>query len=345
MLAVENMIRIDGAQGEGGGQMLRTSLSLSLITGQPFQIENIRAGRKKPGLLRQHLAAVLAASEIGDAELEGAHLGSQSLSFRPKTVKPGDYRFVIGTAGSGTLVFQTVLPALMLASGPSTLVIEGGTHNQGAPPFDFLDRTFLPFIRRMGPQVNLCLQRYGFYPAGGGCFRAEIAPYAKLTPLTLGVRRTVIQKRVTALVANLSGQIARREIDTAVHMLSAPVEGRLIDTKESPGPGNVVMVEIESDEVTEIFTAFGEIGITAENVARQAVREARDYLVSDTVAGEHLTDQLLLPFALAGEGSFTASKWNQHAATNVRIIRQFLPVRFNTHDSDHHTRVQVQLDV
>ena len=174
MLAVNNMIRIDGAKGEGGGQMLRTSLALSLLTSQPFQMENVRAGQERPGLLRQHLAAVLAAVEIGDAEVEGAQLGSQALSFAPKTIKNGNYRFVIGTAGSGTLVLQTVLPALMLASGPSTVTIEGGTHNQSAPPFDFLDRTFLPFIRRMGPEVKLSLDRYGFYPAGGGCFLSLI---------------------------------------------------------------------------------------------------------------------------------------------------------------------------
>lgn len=343
MLALKNMIGIDGAQGEGGGQMLRTSLSLSLITGQPFQMENIRAGRKKPGLLRQHLAAVLAAARVGQAEIDGAHLGSQSLSFKPKTVKPGDYRFVIGTAGSGTLVFQTVLPALMLASEPSTLVIEGGTHNTSAPPFDFLDRTFLPFIRRMGPQVKLLLDRYGFYPAGGGGFRAEITPCDKLTPLTIGRRGPVIQKRVTAIVANLPGQIAKREIDTAEHMLSVPVESRIIDTKNSPGPGNVVMVEIESDAVTEIFTSFGEIGITAENVAREAVREAREYLISDAVAGEHLTDQLLLPFALAGEGKFTTSKCNQHAATNMEIIQSFLPVSFETAERNGYVEISIRM--
>lgn len=341
MLPLEKMIRIDGAQGEGGGQMLRTSLSLSLITGQPFQIENIRAGRKKPGLLRQHLAAVLAAAEIGQAEVDGAQLGSESLLFRPKTIKPGNYRFVIGTAGSGTLVFQTVLPALMLASGPSTIIIEGGTHNKAAPPFDFLDRTFLPFVRRMGPRVDLSLERFGFYPAGGGCFRAEITPCRKLTPLSLGARGAVVQKRVTAVVANLPAQIAKREVNTAIHMLSAPVDSRLVETKESAGPGNVVMVEIESNEVTEIFTAFGEIGITAENVAREAVREARDYLVSDSVAGEHLTDQLLLPFALAGAGSFTASKCNQHATTNIEIVKRFLPVCFEVEQLDSHIRIAV----
>src|SRR2546428_9297761 len=160
------MITIDGSFGEGGGQILRTALSLSLATGTPFRIENIRAGRKKAGLLRQHLTAVLAAAEIGAAEIEGATLGSTMLTFTPKSVRAGEYRFAVGTAGSGTLVFQTILPALLRASAATRVTIEGGTHNSAAPPFDFLDRTFLPLIRKMGATVSLKLERYGFYPAG-----------------------------------------------------------------------------------------------------------------------------------------------------------------------------------
>src|ERR1700722_15265155 len=161
------MIEIDGSFGEGGGQVLRTALSLSLVTGQPFRIDNIRAGREKPGLLRQHLTAVLAAAEIGGATVEGATLGSTALTFSPGKVKPGEYRFAVGTAGSGTLVFQTILPALMLASAPSRITIEGGTHNHAAPPFDFLARTFVPLVERMGPKIRLQFERYGFYTAGG----------------------------------------------------------------------------------------------------------------------------------------------------------------------------------
>src|SRR5580700_3526091 len=166
------MIRIDGSSGEGGGQILRSSLSLSLVTGKAFRMENIRAKRERPGLLRQHLTAVLAATEIGSAQVEGASLGSQTLTFIPGSVRPGNYRFVIGTAGSGTLVLQTILPALMTANEPSQITIEGGTHNMHAPPFDFLEKVFLPIINRLGPKITVNLARYGFYPAGGGCFTA-----------------------------------------------------------------------------------------------------------------------------------------------------------------------------
>jgi RNA 3'-terminal phosphate cyclase (ATP) len=322
--------------------MLRSALSLSLVTGQPFQMENIRAGRQKPGLLRQHLAAVQAATQIGEAEVEGAQLGSPSLSFAPKTIKAGDYKFVVGSAGSGTLVFQTILPALMLASSGSTITIEGGTHNEAAPPFDFLDKTFLPFIGRMGPRVDLTLERYGFYPAGGGRFQARITPASRLLALHTGVRGETISKRAVAVVAHLPSHIAKRELETVAELFSGAVETSIVETELSPGPGNVVMIQIVSEAVTEIFTAFGKLGVSAENVAKDAVREAREYLASSAVAGEHLADQLLLPFALAGEGSFTALKLTRHVTTNMEIIRMFLPVTFDTAPHDEYVQVSVR---
>ena len=336
------MIRIDGSFGEGGGQILRTAVGLSLATGKAFRIEKIRAGRERPGLLRQHLTALLAAAEVGGAEVEGAVLGSTALTFSPGKVRAGEYRFSVGTAGSGTLVFQTILPALMLATEPSRIVIEGGTHNTAAPPFDFLARTFLPLLERMGPQVRLEFERYGFYPAGGGRFCAEIEPCAALRPLHLGERGEVVSRVITAVVANLPGHIALREIETAAGMLNWSKDcGKIDQTRNSAGPGNVVMVEIGSAEVTEIFSAFGQLGVSAEKVASTAARDAREYLVSRAAAGQHLTDQLLLPLALAGAGSFTAEKINLHARTNMSVISEFLPVRFETSQEEHFTRVSV----
>lgn len=321
--------------------MLRTSLSLSLVTGQPFRMVKIRAGREKPGLLRQHLAAVLAATEIGHARVEGAQLGSQALTFEPGTVSPGDYHFIIGTAGSGTLVFQTVLPALMIASGPSRLKIEGGTHNNSAPPFDYLDRCFLPLVNQMGPSISLKLDRHGFYPAGGGCFCAEVIPCPKLKPLHVGPRGPVLRKRARAVISNLPGHIAEREIETVQRMLNGEIETEIIASKQSPGPGNALMIEFISAGGCEMFTTFGQIGVTAENVARHAVREARDYLISDALAGEHLSDQLLLPMAMTGGGSFTASKISSHATTNMDVIQRSLPVRFETRRHERFTTIEV----
>ncbi len=324
------LIEIDGSFGEGGGQILRTALSLSLVTGKPFQLDKIRAGRQKPGLLRQHLTAVLAAAEVGGATVDGASLGSQSITFRPASVRPGEYHFAVGTAGSGTLVFQTLLPALMLASGPSKVTIEGGTHNDMAPPYHFLERAFLPLIEGMGPRVALQFKRFGFYPAGGGSFAAEITPVQKLSPFTIGERDEITKRKVHAIVANLPRHIGQREVETASALLNWGTETNQVEsTRESTGPGNVVMIEIGTDEVTEIFTEFGKVGVSAETVAGNAAREAREYLASTAAAGEHLADQLLLPMALAGGGSFTAQKLNLHARTNMAVIEKFLPVRFD----------------
>jgi RNA 3'-terminal phosphate cyclase (ATP) len=322
--------------------MLRTALSLSLVTGQAFRIENIRAKRTKPGLLRQHLTAVFAAAEVGGAKTVGATLGSKTLEFLPGKIRAGEYRFAVGTAGSSTLVFQTILPALMTAPGASRLTLEGGTHNTQAPPFDFLQKTFLPLLSRMGPNVSVRLERHGFYPAGGGRFVAEIEPCEKLSPLVFTERGEMTHRRVTAIVANLARSIAQRELDTASHHLNWPAEAmEILETKESPGPGNVVMIEIGDGAFTEVFTGFGRLGASAEKVASEAAEEARAYLASRAVADEHLTDQLLLPLALAGGGAFTATKISLHARTNLEIISMFLPVHFATHKNEDCVRMEV----
>jgi RNA 3'-terminal phosphate cyclase (ATP) len=251
----------------------------------------------------------------------------------------------VGTAGSSTLVFQTILPALMTASGSSRLTLEGGTHNTQAPPFDFLAKTFLPLLARMGPKVNVRLERYGFYPAGGGRFVAEIEPCEKLSPLVLTERGEITHRRVTAIVANLARSIAQRELDTVSHHLNWPSEAlEIFETKDSPGPGNVVMIEMGDGNFTEVFTGFGRLGASAEKVASEAAGEARAYLASRAVADEHLTDQLLLPFALAGTGTFTATKLSLHARTNIEVISQFLSVQFAEEKSEECVWVEVTTD-
>jgi RNA 3'-terminal phosphate cyclase (ATP) len=337
------MIRIDGSTGEGGGQMLRTALSLSLVTSQPFRIENIRAKRDKPGLLRQHLTAVLAASEIGSAKVDGATLGAKTLTFTPGKLRAGEYRFAVGTAGSSTLVFQTVLPALMTASGSSRLVIEGGTHNTHAPPFDFLEKTFLPVLYRLGPKVTVKLERYGFYPAGGGRFIAEIEPSADLSTVSMIDRGEIRHRHATAIVAHLARHIAQREIETLAHFLGWGLEAfEIIETKDSTGPGNVVLIELGSAAVTEVFSGFGRLGASAEKVASEAAGAARSYLASDAFAGENLADQLLLPLAVAGGGSFTATKLSPHARTNMEVIALFIPVIFVVEEKNRRIQIEVK---
>jgi RNA 3'-terminal phosphate cyclase (ATP) len=320
------MLQIDGAQGEGGGQVLRTALALSLVTGQAFEIRRIRAGRKRPGLMRQHLAAVRAAAAVGSGRVEGVSIGSPHLTFVPGAVKPGRYRFTVGSAGSATLVLQTVLPALALAAGPSTVVLEGGTHNPFAPPFDFLEKAFLPLVGRMGPQVSVALQRPGFFPAGGGRFTARILPVSRLLQLDLPARGKLLQLRGAAIVADLPRQIAERE--AAALAAALPLAPGDVAIREFPGcgPGNAVVVEVQCEHVTEVFSAFGARGRRAESVAQAAAAEARRYLAADVAVGRQLADQLLLPMALAGGGSFHTLEPSGHTDTNMAVIGQFLDV-------------------
>lgn len=319
------MIHIDGSNGEGGGQILRTALGLSLATGQPFRISQIRARRAKPGLLRQHLTAVRAAVEVSDAEAEGGQLGSRELVFRPRAVKPGNYHFTVGTAGSTTLVLQTVLPALMLAREPSVVVVEGGTHNMMAPPYDFIAKAYLPALEQIGPKVGTMLDRYGFYPAGGGRFTASVGPCTRLKRIDLLERGEVYARSAVALVANLPEQIAKREAGVLNDRLNwNRQEISYSSIKEPPGPGNVVLVEVKSGNVTEVFSSFGERGKTAETVAQEAADQALRYLASGACVGEYLADQLMLPMALAGGGSYTACGLSQHARTNIETIGAFL---------------------
>jgi RNA 3'-terminal phosphate cyclase (ATP) len=319
------MLLLEGSAGEGGGQILRTSLALSLITGTAFRIENIRAGRPRPGLMRQHLTAVTAAAAVGNAQLEGATLGSQCVVLRPGAVSGGEYNFAVGTAGSTTLVLQTILPALITAKKKSTLSIEGGTHNSASPPFDFLANAYLPLLKRMGPTVVAHLERAGFYPAGGGKINVSIAPAAKLRPLELHGRGALVRTSARAIVANLARSIADRELAQISQRerwksCVCSVEQR----SDSAGPGNAVVIEIESEEVTEVFTAFGEKHVQAEAVANSVAKEAEAYLDAGVPVGPHLADQLVLLVALAGAGSFVTSEPTLHTRTQLQVIERFL---------------------
>jgi len=323
------MLTIDGSQGEGGGQILRSALALALVTGQPFTIRRIRAGRKKPGLLHQHLTAVHAAAAVGQAAVRGASLGSGELTFEPGPPQPGNYDFAVGTAGSATLVLQTVLPALLCAPGPSTLCLVGGTHNPWAPPFDFLVRSFVPLIERMGPRVSATLVRPGFFPAGGGEFHVTIQPADRLSPLELLARGGTKRVIATAKVARLPRHIAERELRVIGRELElAECDLRIEEVADSHGPGNVVTIEVECEHVTEVFTGFGERHLPAEIVADGVVQQARRYLSADVAVGEYLADQVLIPLALAGGGAFRTLELSRHAQTNIDVIRAFLDVEF-----------------
>jgi RNA 3'-terminal phosphate cyclase (ATP) len=324
--------------------VLRTSLAMSLATGTPFRIEHIRAARAKPGLLRQHLTAVQAAAAVGRARVEGDAIGSLALTFTPQAVQAGDYAFSVGTAGSATLVLQTILPPLLRAAGRTTVTLEGGTHNPSAPPFDYLQRVFLPIVNRLGPRIEATLERRGFYPAGGGRFVVTIDPVPQLARLELVDRGNIVGRRVVALVAHLPRSIGAREVSTALGLLNWQEEaGRVDSVANTPGPGNVVFVELESEHVTEICTGFGELGKSAEKVADEAVHEMRRYLAAGVPVGCHLADQLLPLLVVGSGGSFRTLTPSRHTQTNADVLHQFSDARIEmTPESRDVVRVDVR---
>jgi RNA 3'-terminal phosphate cyclase (ATP) len=321
------MILIDGSEGEGGGQILRTALSLSMATGQPFTLKKIRAGRAKPGLLRQHLACVRAAAEISNAQTEGAEIHSKALVFRPGPVRPGNYRFDIGSAGSTMLVLQTVLAALMRCGQPSAVTVTGGTHAMSAPSFDMFTHAFLPLLGKMGQRIEAICVRRGFYPAGGGEVRATIAPSGTALPLFLEDRGALVAKQAKALVAKLSYDIARREAEALSGALGWAPEDCIAHTDATAlGPGNIITATLAHEQVTEVFTAHGRQGVSASQIAEELALDIKDYLGSGAAVGPHLADQLLLPMALCAGGRFVTLEPTEHCLTNIRVIRAFLDI-------------------
>lgn len=338
------MIEIDGSRGEGGGQILRSALTLSLATGKPFRMVNVRGNRPKPGLLAQHLACIQAAERVGSGRATGARLRARKFSFEPGTVEGGEYEFRVGTAGSAGLVLQTVLPVLVTAPQPSRLTLEGGTHNPASPPFEFLDRVFLPLLRRVGANVSIQLERFGFFPAGGGQYRVEIASVRTLQRLELIEPVTWGVSRVLAVVSRLPETIAERELRTVRTELSVAETICEIITVERPrGPGNVVMIELEAGDLRELVIAFGRKGAAAEQVAREACREAAALLNSAAPIGPHLADQVLLLLALGRGGRFLTSRPTRHTHTNAETMQMFLN-RDIRMDSRHDGLWEIQID-
>ncbi|MBC8072434.1 MAG: RNA 3'-terminal phosphate cyclase [Deltaproteobacteria bacterium] len=320
------MIEIDGSEGEGGGQILRTALALAIIRGEPLHIRAIRAKRKRPGLLRQHLTAVQAAATVSAARVSGDRLGSDELRFEPTARIHGEHRFAVGTAGSATLVLQTVLWPLLGTPGESTVVVEGGTHNPLAPPFEFLDRVLLPVLRRMGAELELELLGAGFYPAGGGAVRLRVVGGRPLQPLALHERGAIRKRRAQAIVANLKKTIGHRELAVVREQLGFTRDELEVVEVPGPGPGNLLLIEGEHDGGAELVSECGEKGLPAETVAQRAVDAWRRWHDADVPVGEHLADQLLIPLALAGSGGFTTLTPTEHTRTNAALVQRLLGV-------------------
>lgn len=332
------MLIIDGSFGEGGGQVLRTALALSAVTRTPVTVNNIRRGRQKPGLQIQHITGARALAEICGGKLKGDELYSINLTFEPGEVKAGSYEFDVTkmgpSAGSASLIFQQLLPALMFAKDTSYVVIKGGTDVPFSPPAEFIERTFLPALKRMGIEAAIEIKKWGFYPAGGGEIKFSVKPLAgKVQPLDLKSRGALKHIECLALSSDLPGSITERENKHAHKLLdeaklNVDIQVSKHDTLSS-GPGNVFLVFADYENAPAGFSAYGEFGKPAEKVAGEAVADFLKFNSGAAAVDHHLTDQLMLYFALAdGPGSMLTEEITPHIKTNAWVIEQFLPVKF-----------------
>jgi len=318
-------VEIDGSFGEGGGQILRTSLSLSCIRGQPFRLFNIRKNRKKPGLMPQHITCVNALSEISSASVNGNEIGSTELFFAPEKVRGGDFTFDIKTAGSISLVFQTLLPSLIFADRPSHISIRGGTHVPFSPAYHFISGVFLPMLNTIGIECSSFINRYGFYPRGGGDVRFTIHPVKKIHPVNLILRGKLMSLHGYSAVSRLPLSIAERQKQSLIKTLDPLIPDIQVFDAPSDSAGTFVFLKSEYENTLAGFTSLGEKGKLAESVGEEAALRFRDFHHSKACLDPHLSDQIVLYLSLSGEASsFTTSLISKHLQTNLWVIKKFM---------------------
>jgi RNA 3'-terminal phosphate cyclase (ATP) len=336
------VIEIDGSYGEGGGQLVRTAVALSALTGRPLRVSKVRASRARPGLAAQHLAAVRAAAALCDARCEGLELRTQDFTFEPRA-RPsgGSLRADVGTAGSVTLVLQALLPVLLAARAPSKVVVRGGTDVRQAPSWDYFHEVLLGLLARMGLRVRASLLRRGYYPRGGGEVALEVEPGVP-APLLLPGRAQAWRVAGEAHVANLPLQIAERMRDAALGALGreAAIGARALGRDEAWGTGGAITAWAQSDAGLLGASRIAERGVRAEALGETVGRELAADLASGAALDAHAADQLLVYLAMArGRSSFTARSVSSHAATAMWLIPQFLPVRFALEEAGGLSRI------
>ncbi|RPI44330.1 MAG: RNA 3'-phosphate cyclase [Betaproteobacteria bacterium] len=325
------MLQIDGAYGEGGGQLVRTAVALAAVTGQTIEIRDIRARRSPPGLAPQHLLAVRAAAALCGASVDGLALRSTRLQFLPSALRGGSHAFDVGTAGSITLVLQALLPVMLASNRDTTVTIRGGTDVRAAPPLAYLDNVLVPHLGRMGASIRLDVDRRGYYPRGGGSVRASVSP-ARLKPLRLLERGPLLDIRGEAHVANLPVHIAERMRDSAYSLIHAhaavEIESRVLTGDDAVGKGGAIVLWASYGGTVLGAGRVAELGVPAEALGQSAAQELNADIEAGATADIHAADQLLVYFALAGGGALLAREASRHARTGMWLIEQFLPVRF-----------------
>jgi RNA 3'-terminal phosphate cyclase (ATP) len=334
---------IDGSYGEGGGQILRTALSLAAVLGKDIEIERIRAGREKPGLRPQHLAGVRALARIASAKLEGDEIGSQFLSFSPGSVRGGIYRFDVaeerGSAGAVSLVLQVLLLPLAFGTSSSEVTLLGGTHVPWSPPFHYLSMVLLPTLAGMGLCCEAEIERWGWYPKGGGVVRVKIVPVGEFRSIDLSTRGRPRGILGISGTSNLPAHIALRQKERANQRIRARLglvpDIQIMDRSPSPGQGTVLFLALESEGGVSGFSALGRRGKRAEQVADEAVDQLIEHIRSERCIDPHLGDQLI-PFAALAKGKslFTVSRITSHLLTNIWVVKQFLDVRIEVEGNE-----------
>ncbi len=321
---MDKILLIDGSLGEGGGQILRTSLTLAMCLKIPITINNIRAGRPKPGLMRQHLACIYAAKEVCSAKVVNAELGSQSVTFIPGDITAGKFHFSVGSAGSTTLIFQTIFLALTQTNEISDVTFEGGTHNPFAPSYDYLIECFKPMVEKLGYKFDAHLENAGYYPAGGGLWRCRIYPKESSKVLSLTTREKIKKIHATVNISNLKHNIFEREKNVLKEQLDLRDNQITEKNLNSIRAGNAVGITIESGNAIEYVESLGAKGLAAEKVAREVAGKTREYIKNNTPVGEYLSDQLILPMLLGNDGEFVTSNISSHLKTNIDTANKVL---------------------
>jgi RNA 3'-phosphate cyclase len=322
-------VEIDGSFGEGGGQILRTAVALSITARRPVRILNIRAGRPNPGLANQHLTCIKAAKQISSASVSGATLGSQTLEFEPGDVRPGDYSFDVTTAGSVSLVFHTLFLPLSLAEEESRITIRGGTHVKWSPSHEFLQDQWLFYLCKIGFDISLQLQKAGYYPKGGGVLKARVKPAKEIRSLTLtdrGAFRGVVGR---VFFSRLKRSVATRQAARAEEILHSRGLSAEFEIREypSPGAGTGTHLRAAFENGSGSYTSLGERGVPAERVAASSAESVFEYIDSGAAVDRFIADQLVLPLSFAsGESCFTCEQVTQHSVTNAHVVQMFLPV-------------------
>ncbi len=328
----KELVEIDGSFGEGGGQILRTSLALSAILGKPFTIHHIRSKRRNPGLQAQHLKAVEASAQIAEGHVEGAEVGSQRITFFPQKIIPGNYRFEVKTAGSVTLILQAILLPLSMARGTSKATLIGGTHVPWSPPFHYFSEVLLPAIERMGISAEAILERWGYYPKGGGMMDLKVNPPGELKAISLVDRGSLKGIRGLSTVSHLPRHVAERQKEQAlkrIHKeLKKEAEIAVLEDAPSDSPGSFMAIMADYEGAIAGFSSLGSKGKPAEKVADEAVDAFKDYFKAKGCLDPHLGDQLIPFMALAkGRSSFTTTRLTDHLLTNLWVLQHFLELR------------------